>query len=483
MMDDWFSRKVLIIGAARQGTALARYLAWHGAQVVLSDIRKESELRAEQEALQEIPGAVWQMEWTCSAHPLNLLDGVDLVCLSGGVPPTIPLAVEAQGRGIELSNDSQIFLDHAPCMVIGITGSAGKTTTTSLVGEIVKTAYREFRNQNGSKPARVWVGGNIGSPLIADLDEMDAADLAVMELSSFQLELMSSSPQVAVVLNVTPNHLDRHGSMEVYSRIKARILAYQAADDTAILGREDPVAWNMAQNVHGRLLSFGLQEPGDDQQGTYLRDGGIWLRLNDLDEDILLLEQEDVLLRGEHNLLNVLAACAITAAVGTAPAAIQIGVRSFEGISHRLEHVRSWHGADWYNDSIATAPERTIAAIRSFDEPLVLLAGGRDKKLPWDTFAALTLDRVDHLILFGEAADTIDQAINKILTVPSGREQSVQFPNVTRCRGLQEAVKAAAEIAETGDVVLLSPGGTSFDEFRDFEERGECFVRLVRDLA
>jgi UDP-N-acetylmuramoylalanine--D-glutamate ligase len=467
-----------VIGAARQGTALARYLARHGARVVLTDRRPAHELQAAREAL-----ADEQVEWVLGGHPLHLLEGIDLLCLSGGVPLDNTLVVEASRLGIALSNDSQITLEEAPCRVIGITGSAGKTTVTTLVGRIASAGFEGAHNSNldgtGMQSSRrVWVGGNIGSPLISAVDEMRPDDLAVMELSSFQLEIMTRSPHLAAVLNVTPNHLDRHVSMEAYSEAKARILDFQSREDVAVLGWEDPGAWALSGRVQGRLVSFGIAEPPAGQAGTYLGADGekILLRCHSDGEgqDIELLSRVDIALRGDHNLLNVLAACAITAAAGLPLHACLAGVSGFAGVSHRLEFVRNWGGADWYNDSIATAPERAMAAIRSFEEPLVLLAGGRDKDLPWSGFAELVSRRVEHLILFGEAAGVIEQAVR-----PYSKESGLE---IIRSSRLLDAVQAAAEVVTPGDVVLLSPGGTSFDEFRDFEERGEAFRKWVMEL-
>jgi UDP-N-acetylmuramoylalanine--D-glutamate ligase len=471
-MLNWRDQKVVIVGAARQGVALARYLVQHRARVVLNDLRPLSELQEAQAALAGLP-----VHWVCGEHPLSLLDDVDLVCVSGGVPLTLPMVAEARRRGIPLSNDSQIFLQSAPCKVVGITGSAGKTTTTTLVGRMAQAAVQN--PANGAKaPAKVWVGGNIGSPLITALDEMQPDDLAIMELSSFQLEIMDRSPQVAGLLNLTPNHLDRHGTMEAYTAAKARILDFQSSQDIAVLGREDTGAWSLKERVRGRLLSFGLQEPPAGQEGTFLRDGMLFLRMKGVTgvSETHIMAQSRIRLRGEHNLLNVLAACALAAAAGLPASAMQAGVEGFQGVAHRLEYVRSWGGAEWYNDSIATAPERAMAAIRSFDEPLVLLAGGRDKDLPWEDFAALVRQRVDHLIVFGEATEKIIRAFD------AAPETGMTAASLTRCKGLHEAVQAAANIVEPGDVVLLSPGGTSFDEFKDFEERGKCFAHWVNEL-
>jgi UDP-N-acetylmuramoylalanine--D-glutamate ligase len=309
--------------------------------------------------------------------------------------------------------------------------------------------------------------------LISYVDDMLPEDVAVMELSSFQLEITSQSPEVAAVLNVTPNHLDRHSSMQAYTSAKARILDFQGPEDAAVLGREDPIAWRLASRVRGRLLSFGLRQPATGLEGTYLCDDMLCLQTRGA--QAALFPRQDIQLRGEHNLLNVLAACAIAAAAGLPVEAMRAGVEGFSGVPHRLEFVRTWGGATWYNDSIATAPERAVAAIRSFDEPLVLLAGGRDKNLPWGDFATLVRQRVDHLILFGETAEKIARAMEA--AGPSERPFSQQ-----QFTGLHEAVLAAAKLVKPGDVVLLSPGGTSFDEFHDFEERGEWYRKWVLQL-
>ncbi len=457
----WNGEQFVIIGAARQGLALARYLVRHGARVALTDSRATKALKEEQAALADL-----QVEWILGGHPLSLLDGADWLCPSGGVPLEIPLVAEARKRGIPLTNDSQIFLEACKCKVIGITGSAGKTTTTTLVGrmaaEAVKTPKGKYR--------KAWVGGNIGSPLIADVDEMDKDDLAVMELSSFQLEIMTRSPQVAGILNITPNHLDRHGTMEAYAAAKQRILDFQRAEDTAVLNREDAGSWASAEKVAGRLVSFGRAEPEGNARGAFVRGEAIWVRDEAGEREVMPVAE--IKLRGEHNRMNVLAACALAGAAGLPTEAMRKGVQGFTGVAHRLEFVRSVGGADWYNDSIATAPERVIAAMHAFDEPLVLLVGGRDKDLPWRDFARLAEQRVKHMVLFGEAAGLIEKALG-------GGKRAY---TLTVCKTLAEAVQAGARLAEAGDVVLLSPGGTSFDEFKDFEERGERFKEMVMTL-
>lgn len=460
-MTNWQGKHILIIGAARQGLALARFLLGQGAVVTLNDKRSPEQLAQEMQALQHA-----NLTWVAGEHPLSALDGQEMVCLSGGVPLTLPIVVEAQNRGLPISNDSQIFMASVPARVIGITGSAGKTTTTTLLGRMAEAEVKQ--------PRKSWLGGNIGLPLVEYLNEIHPQDTVILELSSFQLEQMTVSPHVAAVLNITPNHLDRHGSMHAYTAAKARILDYQSASDVAVLNRDDAGSWGLQERVKGSLVTFGLERPAKGQNGTYFAKGK--LMLQDGAREIELMPQELIRLRGEHNLVNTLAACAIAYAAGFSIESMVAGVTGFTGVAHRLELVRTWHGAQWYNDSIATAPERAIAAIHSFNEPLVLMLGGRDKNLPYDNLAELIHQRVDHVVIFGEVAEKI---VGSIGPVVNGRRPYT----ITRCAGLQQAVHAAAEVAEPGDVVLLSPSATSYDEFKDFEERGERYSEWVKQLS
>jgi len=459
MITNWNGKRVLILGAARQGLALARWLSLHGAHVTLSDMRSVDELRLVRESLAE-----YQINWVLGGHPLELLDSTDVLCPSGGVPLTLPIVAEAVSRGIPLSNDSQIFMEVVPCKTIGITGSAGKTTTTTLVGRMAKNACGD----------KAYIGGNIGDPLINYVDNMQADDVAILELSSFQLEQMTISPNIAAILNITPNHLDRHGTMEAYTAAKARILEFQSKGDMAVLGHDDKGAWNLRDKVQGNLFTFSLSDLDEGLNGTYLHDG--LLNLRDGNAYLPLIPREKILLRGDHNVSNVLAAFAIGHAAGFPLDAMLEAVEDFNGVPHRLELVRELRGVRWYNDSIATAPERSIAAIRAFDEPIVLMLGGRDKDLPWEDLMRLASQRVDHLVLFGEAAEKIQKTANSL---GLGEKRCT----LSRVKGLHEAVVKAAEVAQSGDVVLLSPGGTSYDEFKDFAERGERFKLWVQELS
>jgi UDP-N-acetylmuramoylalanine--D-glutamate ligase len=316
------------------------------------------------------------------------------------------------------------------------------------------------------------VGGNIGDPLINYVDDMTADDLAILEISSFQLDQMTISPNISAILNVTPNHLDRHGTMEAYTAAKARILEFQTEKNTAILGCDDKGAWSLRNQVKGKLLTFSLKKLPEHLDGAYYHDG--LLSLREGKAYIPLLRRDKVQLRGDHNVANVLGAFTIGHAAGFKLDAMLEAVEEFRGVPHRLELVRELRGVRWYNDSIATAPERSMAAIHSFNEPIVLMLGGRDKNLPWDEISQLIHQRVDHVVVFGEAAELIQKAVS----AAGGARK-----NLKRAANLKEAVMLAAEVASADDVVLLSPGGTSYDEFKDFAERGEAFRKWVRELS
>ncbi len=460
MIMNWINKKVLVVGAARQGLALARFLSNRGAIVTLNDGRPENDLKSAREQLKDV-----DIHWVLGEHPLEVLNGIDLVCVSGGVPLDIPLIIEATKRLIPLSNDSQIFMEAVTCPVIAITGSAGKTTTTSLMGDIAKKAAGAHR--------KIWVGGNIGNPLINQVENISPEDLVILELSSFQLELMTKSPHIAVITNITPNHLDRHGTLEAYTTAKANILKYQTVNDYAILNRDDPGAIGLRDMAQGNLISFGILPLPMHENGAYIQDDAIWVRLNGHSIEICSLK--DIPLRGKHNVSNVLAACAISGVIGFDFMAIREAIRAFKGVPHRLQLVRDWKGSQWFDDSIATAPERSMAAIAAFHEPIVLLLGGKDKNLPWEKLLQLVNEKVDHVVLFGGAAEKIHAYI---------KEMNFQHQKFTLdiCKHLHEAVITASKIAVPGDIVLLSPGGTSYDEFKDFEERGEKFQAWVQQL-
>ena len=417
--SPYAGRRVVILGAARQGMASARFLLKAGARVTVSDLRTAEALApvsAELMAYAVALGKAEMLQFVLGGHPLTLLKGADLLLLSGGVSPATPIVQEAVARGIVLANDGQLTLRHAPMPIIGITGSAGKTTTTTVVGLMLQAAG-----------FTTHVGGNIGTPLLDHLDEVGPGDKLVMELSSFQLELFDRSPAIAGITNVTPNHLDRHPSMEHYAAAKANILRFQTAGDTCVLNADDGCTgpWlrsgrcEITAGIGQEAVYFPLQAAClgfslavEVSAGAFLSaDRLVWRRPGLADQ--IVCRKAEVRLRGRHNLANILAACCLAGAAGAQVEAMAAVATSFGGVEHRGEIVRVRDGITWVNDSIATAPERTVAALRSFSEPIVLLVGGRDKHLPWDECATVIRQRARHVVPFGEAAGLIEAALQR----------------------------------------------------------------------
>ncbi len=481
-MTGLLPKRVLIVGLAREGTTLARFLAERGIQVTVTDLKTAGQLGEAISILEP-----WPIRYSLGGHPLSLLDGVDLVFASPGVPLGIPLLAEARKRGVPLSSETRLFAHLCPAPIIGITGSNGKTTTTALVGEMLRASGR-----------RTWVGGNIGRPLLGHLSEIGAEDIVVMELSSFQLEFFRSwkyrghdaasymqgagelfesagwSPHIAALLNITPNHLDRHISMQDYVDAKSQILAHQTPRDAAVVGLDSQLARDVGRSAPSgrRMLWFSLEQ--EVEEGSFLRGEVLVLRLSGSVQTIC--RTEDLKLLGRHNVANTLAACALSAVAGAPVEALRQAATTFKGVEHRLELIADRRGVRWYNDSIATSPERTAAAMRALGGPIILLAGGRDKHLPWTDVARLTSRVARHVILFGEAAGLIEEAMGK-----SGVSNGVPF-QIHKAETLERAVAVADEVSRVGDVVLLSPGCTSFDTYDDFAARGEHFRELVRAL-
>lgn len=491
---DFAGKRIVILGLARQGLALARFFVAAGARVTVSDIAPAEKLSGELNKLGNLP-----VQLALGGHPLTLLEQCDLLCLSGGVPPQLEIVQMAIRQGVPLSNDSLLTLQLARQRglgpVIAITGSSGKTTTTTLVGKMLEASHLP-----------VHVGGNIGRPLLDRLDTVRPGERIVLELSSFQLELFDSvvawgtlddlGPDVAAILNITPNHLDRHPSMAAYAAAKLNLLRHLRPATTVVVSADDavtgqllnqqakvneiPPEWKL-ETLLNETASV-LRQPSHTIVGfsRSLLSAGAWLENDDLRYNgQTFCQRRQVKLRGDHNISNLLAAAAISGAAGAGVTAIGEVARSFTGVPHRLEIVADVGGITWINDSIATAPERALAALRSFDpqsQTLILLAGGKDKNLPWQTFVDEVLKRVSFLIGFGQAGPMIVDTVQQRAALDHRRG-----PGYAVVQRLEDAVELAARSALPGSVVLLSPGGASYDAYRDFEERGEHFRRLVQE--
>lgn len=442
--------RATVLGLGREGIDLARYLVSEGAAVRVTDSQPRENLA---DALAEL--ADLDLQLSLGGHPADQVLAADLVFVSPGVDPRTPILIEAERRGVPLSSATELFFARCPAPIVGITGSSGKSTTTALVGEMLRVAGRD-----------VVVGGNIGRPLVGQLPRLRADQIVVMEVSSFQLEPLDRSPHLATITNITPNHLDRHETMEAYTAAKAQIFRHQRTDELTVLNADDAISQQL--QPPGRVAHFSLERR---VPGAYLNGDRLTL---ELDNGAEICSVGEVALRGRHNLANALTACLTSKLAGGNVEAMRTVLRGFEGLPHRLQRVGARAGVTFYDDSIATAPERSIAALLAFSEPVVLLAGGRDKHLPMDPWAKLIRKRCPGVVVFGEAAELIQAALAR-----AGYPRAA----IRRATTIEQAVQAGFELARPGQAVLLSPGCTSYDMFRDFVERGRTFARAVGELT
>lgn len=455
---------VMGLGLFGGGVAVTRHLVREGARVTVTDLRGENDLRESLDALRGI-----DVRYHLGGHVAEDFRAADLVVRNPAVPYDNPFLRIARDAGAPIDTEMNLFWKRCRAPILAVTGSNGKTTTTALCGEVLGRLA-------GGLPGRprVWVGGNIGRPLVEDADAIAPTDLVVVEISSFQLEdlaCLRRSPRVGVVMNLTPNHLDRHGTMAAYIAAKQQILRDQGAEDVAVLNADDPEVASWAGVGRGRVRGFTLKAPGAEAFG---RDGEV-IRASVGGPEIRI-DVTGRRLPGWFNLQNMIAAAVATweLAGRLAPAAwaeaARAGFREFPGVEHRLEFVGEARGVKYYNDSIATNPESTLAALDALPGPFVLIAGGYDKKLPFDALAKAIAAKVRDCVLIGQTAD----AIEALVRAERGAAR------IRRAGSLADAVAAAVEAERPGDTVLLSPACASFDQFRNFAERGRAFKAEVR---
>ena len=444
--------RVGVGGLGIEGRDAVAFLSREGATITVFDRRPTAEIKAE---LAEAGSAT-----AADQGDLERLTGIDALIASQGVPHPTPLLQEAHRRGIPVYGPLAIFLErcrsrcHAD--LIGITGSAGKTTTSTLVARILEADGR-----------RVVLGGNIGRGLLAQLDDLTPQTAVVAEISHTQLLRAAVSPSTAALLNVTPNHLDQF-SWDQYQSLKRRIVAYQSPSDTAVLPWDDPSAASTA--TAARIVRFGEGSPPvDAPRAAYAQGGRIWWRSDGAESPVAAVDALQI--PGRHNLRNALAATALAASLGASTDAIGDTLRTFTGVPHRLERIAVVCGVAYVNDSIATAPERTLAGLRSIETPIVLLLGGRDKRLPLEPLIDELRSRARTVVTFGEVGSAWSAELRRHGIAVAATVDT-----------LDDALPSAVRHARAGDTVLLSPGGTSFDQYPNFEARGEHFRRLVHSL-
>jgi UDP-N-acetylmuramoylalanine--D-glutamate ligase len=446
----WKGRTVVVVGAARSGLAAARRLASYGARVILNDSRAHP-----------VDAVPEEIEAVFGGHPEAIFDSADAVVVSPGVPLSLKVFDRVRARGVLLMGELELAARLVRAPILAVTGTNGKSTTTSLVGEILKEAGMN-----------VVVAGNIGNALCGEIDRAAGARYAVVEVSSFQLEgTLTFKPAVACILNVTPDHLDRYPDFASYAEAKALIFRNQGPEDSAVLNADDPVAAGLAPRVPGRIVWFSRKER--KEPGVFIEDGWIVASLGGKVSRVA--PTETIRIRGAHNLENALAASAVSLLAGAEPPAVARALARFAGLPHRMETVAVRRGVTYINDSKGTNVGAVARSLEGFDRPVILIAGGLDKGGDFASLRSALSPRsrgrggARLLILLGKAASKIKDALGDLVETAT-------------VGSLEEAVRTAAARAREGETVLLSPACASFDMFRDFEDRGEQFAALVRAL-
>lgn len=454
--NNWLkNKKVAIIGLGVSNSPLIDYMYKINANITVFNNKTEDKI--DKSILQKIEQ--YKIEKHFGENYLSNLKDFDIIFKSPSVRPDLPEIQEEVKKGAKLTSEIELVIELSPCKTIAVTGSDGKTTTTSLIYEILKNKYKCF------------LGGNIGIPLFTKIQEIKPEDIVVLELSSFQLMTMKKSPDIAVVTNITPNHLDIHKSYQEYIEAKTNIFKNQNEDNKLVLNYDNKITREFSKQAPGKVVFFSSKEKLEN--GVIYDDGTVKIVEDGLRRHVLKLK--DTKLRGKHNAENICAAIAATNGLVDIETQIK-AITNFEGVAHRIEFVREINGSKWYNDSIASSPTRTIAGLNSFEEEIILIAGGYDKHLDYEPIAEPILNKVKTLILMGQTAEKIFGVVKQ-----KKEEQNKQI-NIYKVKTLEEAIEKAKENAKPNQVVLFSPASASFDMFKNFEERGNKFKELVKKL-
>ncbi len=451
-LDSLQGKTVAVIGIGVSNRPLIELLAARGISVTARD-------RQQRQALGDYAGHLEAMGCRLCLGE-EYLDGLneDVIFRTPGMRPDVPELAAAVARGSTLTSEMEVFFEVCPCPIIAVTGSDGKTTTTTIIAELLRSAGKT-----------VHLGGNIGHPLLAETPSIQPEDVAVLELSSFQLMTMGRSPHIAVITNLSPNHLDVHKDFAEYITAKENIFTHQNAQDIAVFNADNSITAQQAERALGRARLFSRKNEVED--GVFLRDGKIIARHGG--QERVVMNREDIRLPGEHNVENYLAAIAAVDGM-VSDDRIAAFARSFGGVEHRIELIRTLDGVRWYNDSIASSPSRTIAGLRAFPEKVILIAGGKDKGISYAELGPVVNDHVKLLLLCGATAGVIRESVEQA--------ENYQGMEIIDVADYHQAAQIARERAAEGDVVILSPASTSFDRFKNFMERGKAFKEVVNGL-
>lgn len=446
-----YNKKVAIIGLGISNMPLAEFVFNLGAKVTVFDRKNEDELESNIIDLKS-KGINFQL----GENYLDKLSKFDVVFRTPSMRVDHPILIKAKSEGAYITSEMEEFIKYCPAKLFSITGSDGKTTTTTLIYNMLKTEGNT-----------VWVGGNIGNPLFSKIEQIKNEDKVVLELSSFQLMSIREPMEVALVTNISPNHLDIHKDMEEYIETKKNIFKYQRNDDLLVINEDNKITKSMEKECKGRLMKFSIKERL--KEGSFYYNGDLYINKKKV------CNISEVKLKGMHNIENLLAAfCCVSEDVSIE--SMREVAKSFNGVEHRLEFVKEIQGVKYFNDSIASSPTRTLAALRSFDRPVILIAGGYDKNISFRILAEEGIYYIKHLILLGDTKFKMEEAFKKIM------EDRGQYVPISICNSIEEAIYIAKENAETGDIITLSPSCASFDMFKNFEQRGNKFKDIIKNL-
>jgi UDP-N-acetylmuramoylalanine--D-glutamate ligase len=456
---DIYGKKIAVLGIGVSNIPAIEYLNSLGAIITACD--KREKLGDECLKLYDL-----NITFSLGENYLSNLNTYDYILRSPGVKPFIKELEEAKRNNVKVTSEIELLIDLCPCKIVGVTGSDGKTTTTTLISKFLKEA--------GFK---VYLGGNIGIPLFSKLDEIESNDIVVVELSSFQLMTMSESPNISCITNISPNHLDYHRSFEEYILSKANIFLHQR-DGIIVLNEDNSFTDKYLKLINGKAINSKIRNfsvVDKVKEGVYLDQGYIVSNINNKIEKIVKISE--VKLVGIHNLANICAAASCVIDI-TGKEAIESVVTTFTGVEHRMELFRTIDGVNWYNDSIGTSPARTIAGLQSFSDKIILIAGGYDKNIPYDDIGKYIINKVKVLILLGKTAPKIEKAV-----LDEKNKQGIdKICEIVNFRTLEDCVEYANKISKKGDNIVLSPASASFDMYKNFEERGDHFKSIVNSI-
>jgi UDP-N-acetylmuramoylalanine--D-glutamate ligase len=460
--EEIVGKKVAVLGVGISNIPAIEYLVSLGANVEARD--KKEKLDSNCDKLKSL-----DIDYVLGEKYLENLDNFDYILRSPGIKPFLPELEKAEKNGVRITSEIELLIDLCPAKVIGVTGSDGKTTTTTLISKFLEEAGYN-----------VWLGGNIGKPLFSKLDLMTDKDIVVLELSSFQLMTMNQSPNISVITNISPNHLDYHRSFDEYVDSKANVFLHQEKDGIVVLNSDNSYTNDYLKKIYDRKIGNSVRYFSvidNIKPGVFLKNGYIFSNVDNKEEVIAPIT--DVKLVGIHNLANICAASsAVIQLTGIEP--IKKVITTFKGVEHRMELVRQENGVKWYNDSIGTSPARTIAGLISFNQKVILIAGGYDKNIPYDEIGKYIIDKVKTLILIGKTGPKIKKAV-----LDEANKQKLEINlicNIIYKQTLEECVEYAKSVSSDGDIVVLSPASASFDTYKNFEERGDHFKKLVNEL-